>query len=199
MLRRTNKIIIMDLILSIFIGIGLAAAVGFRIFIPFLISSIAAYTGNLELSTYFTWIGTLPALILFSVATMVEIFSYYIPWVDNILDAINHPLAIFAGIILSGAVVTDFPPLIKWSLALIAGGGIAGTIHAATGLIRLKSSALTGGAGNPVVSTAEAGSSVALSAIAIFIPAVAVLIVGIMIVYFTFMIKKKFFSPPSES
>ena len=189
----------MDLILSIFIGIGLAAAVGFRIFIPFLISSIAAYTGNLELSTYFTWIGTLPALILFSVATMVEIFSYYIPWVDNFLDAINHPLAIFAGIILSGAVVTDFPPLIKWSLALIAGGGIAGTIHAATGLIRLKSSALTGGVGNPVVSTAEAGSSVALSAIAIFIPAIAVLIVGIMIVYFTFMIKKKFFSPPSES
>lgn len=184
----------MELILSIFIGIGLAAAVGFRIFIPFLITSIAAYTGNLELSTYFSWIGTLPALILFSVATVVEIFSYYIPWVDNILDAINHPLAILAGIILSGAVVTDFPPLIKWSLALIAGGGIAGTIHAATGLIRLKSSALTGGAGNPVVSTAEAGSSVALSAIAIFIPAVAVIIVGIMIVYLSFMIKKSFFT-----
>ena len=108
----------MELILSIFIGIGLAAAVGFRIFIPFLIASIAAYTGNLELSTYFGWIGTLPALIAFSVATVIEIFSYYIPWVDNFLDAINHPLAIFAGIILSGAVVTDFPPLIKWSLAL---------------------------------------------------------------------------------
>ena len=68
----------MELILSIFIGIGLAAAVGFRIFIPFLIASIAAYTGNLELSAYFGWIGTLPALILFAVATVVEIFSYYI-------------------------------------------------------------------------------------------------------------------------
>jgi hypothetical protein len=189
----------MELILSIFIGIGLAAAVGFRIFIPFLIASIAAYTGNLELSTYFGWIGTLPALILFSVATIVEIFSYYIPWVDNFLDAVSHPLAIFAGIVLSGAVVTDFPPLIKWSLALIAGGGIAGTIHAATGLIRLKSSALTGGAGNPLVSTAEAGSSITLSALAIFIPAVAVIIVGIMVVYLSFMIKKKFFSPPPES
>ena len=181
----------MELILSIFIGIGLAAAVGFRIFIPFLIASIAAYTGNLELSAYFGWIGTLPALILFAVATVVEIFSYYIPWVDNFLDAINHPLAIFAGIVLSGAVVTDFPPLIKWSLALIAGGGIAGTIHAATGLIRLKSSAVTGGVGNPVVATAEAGSSITLSLIAIFIPAVAVLIVGAMIVYLSFMIKKK--------
>jgi hypothetical protein len=189
----------MEIILSVFIGIGLAAAVGFRIFIPFLIVSIVAYTGNLHLSTYFTWIGTLPALITFAVATLVEIFSYYIPWVDNLLDAINHPLAIFAGMILAGAVVTDFPPLIKWALALIAGGGIAGTIHAATGMIRLKSSALTGGAGNPIVSTAEAGSSIALSAIAIFIPTIAVIIVGIMVVYFSFMIKKKFFSPPPES
>ena len=102
----------MELILSIFIGIGLAAAVGFRIFIPFLAASIAAYTGHLELSTYFTWIGTLPALVLFSVATLVEIFSYYIPWVDNFLDAINHPLAILAGIVLSGAAVTDFSPLL---------------------------------------------------------------------------------------
>jgi hypothetical protein len=194
-----NGILIMEIILSIFVGIGLAAAVGFRIFIPFLIVSIAAYTGNLQLSTYFAWIGTLPALILFAVATVTEIFSYYIPWVDNILDAINHPLAIFAGIILSGAVVTDFPPLIKWSLALIAGGGVAGTIHAATGLIRLKSSVVTGGIGNPVVSTAEAGSSIALSTIAIFIPAAAVIIVGAMVVYFSFMIKEKFLSPPTES
>ena len=115
------------------------------------------------------------------------------------MDAINHPLAIFAGIALSGAVVTDFPPLIKWSLALIAGGGIAGTIHAATGLIRLKSSAVTGGVGNPVVATVEAGSSITLSLIAIFIPAVAVMIVGIMIVYLSFMIKNKFFSPSKEN
>ena len=141
----------------------------------------------------------MPALILFAVATLVEIFSYYIPWVDNFLDAINHPLAIFAGIIISGAVVTDFPPLIKWSLALIAGGGIAGTIHAATGLIRLKSSAVTGGVGNPVVSTAEAGGSIVLSSIAIFIPALSAFIVGLMVVYFSFMIKRKFFSPPPES
>ncbi|MBW7842434.1 MAG: DUF4126 domain-containing protein [Ignavibacterium sp.] len=189
----------MEIILSIFIGIGLAAAVGFRIFIPFLIVSITAYTGNLELSTYFSWIGTLPALVLFAVATIVEIFSYYIPWVDNFLDAISHPLAIFAGIVLSGAVVTDFPPLIKWSLAFIAGGGVAGTIHAATGMIRLKSSAVTGGAGNPLVSTAEAGGSISLSLIAIFIPAAAVIIVGIITVYLSFMIKKKFFSPPKEN
>jgi hypothetical protein len=188
----------MEIILSIFVGIGLAAAVGFRIFIPFLIVSIMAYTGNLQLSTYFAWIGSLPALIMFSVATVVEILAYYIPWLDNFLDTIEHPLAIIAGIVLTGAVITDFPPLIKWAMALIAGGGVAGTVHAATGLIRLKSSAVTGGLGNPVVSTAEAGSATALSLIAIFLPAIAALIVGAMVVYFSFMIKKKFLSPPTE-
>ncbi len=66
-------------------------------------------------------------------------------------------------------------------------------------MIRLKSSALTGGAGNPVVATAEAGSSITLSILAIFIPAIAVIIVGAMVVYFSFMIKKKFFSPPQDS
>lgn len=189
----------MEIILSIFVGIGLAAAVGFRIFIPFLIVSIMAYTGNLQLSTYFTWIGSLPALFMFSVATVVEILAYYIPWLDNFLDTIEHPLAIIAGIILTGAVITDFPPLIKWAMALIAGGGVAGTVHAATGLIRLKSSAVTGGLGNPVVSTAEAGGATALSFIAIFLPAIAALIVGAMVVYFSFMIKKKFLSPPNEN
>lgn len=188
-----------DLVLSLFVGIGLAAAVGFRIFIPFLVVSIAAYTGNLELSTYFQWIGTLPALVAFAVATIVEIAAYYIPWLDNFLDAIEHPLAIFCGIILTGAVVTEFSPLIKWALALIAGGGVAGTIHAATGLLRLKSSALTGGTGNPVVSTAEAAGASVLSIVSIFLPVVAALFVGIIVVYFSFMIKKKFFSPPPES
>ncbi|NWF50516.1 MAG: DUF4126 domain-containing protein [Ignavibacteriaceae bacterium] len=189
----------MEFLLSVFVGVGLAAAVGFRIFIPFLIASIAAYTGNLQLSTYFNWIGTLPALITFSVATIVEIIAYYVPWLDNILDTIEHPLAVIAGIILTGSVVTDISPLIKWSLAIIAGGGVAGTIQAATGFTRFKSSALTGGTGNPVVSTVEAGSSFGLSLLAIFIPAVAVLIVALIIIWLVSIFYRKFIRKSSTS
>jgi hypothetical protein len=189
----------LEFLLSVFVGVGLAAAVGFRIFIPFLIASIAAYTGNLQLSTYFNWIGTLPALITFSVATIVEIIAYYVPWLDNILDTIEHPLAVIAGIILTGSVVTDISPLIKWSLAIIAGGGVAGTIQAATGFTRFKSSALTGGTGNPVVSTVEAGSSFGLSLLAIFIPAVAVLIVALIIIWLVSIFYRKFIRKSSTS
>lgn len=189
----------METLLSVFIGIGLSAAVGFRIFIPFLIVSIASLTGNLELSMGFSWIGTYPALIAFSVATIVEILAYYIPWLDNFLDTIEHPASIIAGTVLAGSVITGMPPLLKWSLAIIAGGGVAGTIQATTGLTRLKSSALTGGIGNPIVSTSEAGGSIVLSLIAIYIPVFAATVVGIMIIWSFWMMKRKFFSTKKEA
>ncbi len=182
----------METLLSIFIGIGLSAAVGFRIFIPFLIASIASYSGQLELSTYFSWIGTLPALIAFSIATVVEIGAYYIPWLDNLLDTIEHPMAIVAGIILTGSVITDFSPFLKWSFAIIAGGSVAGTIQAATGFARFKSSAITGGTGNSVVSTVEAGSSIGLALMAIFVPVLALLIVILIIGWAASIFYKKF-------
>ena len=166
-----------ELILTILMGIGLSAASGFRIFIPFLVVSIASLTGNLTLSESFSWIGTVPALMTFGVATIFEIAGYYIPWVDNILDTITSPLAVIAGAVLMASVVTDISPLVKWTLAIIAGGGVAGTIQSLTGITRAASSITTGGLGNPAVSSVESGSSITLSAMAIFIPVIAGLIV----------------------
>lgn len=164
-------------------GLGLSAASGFRVFIPFLIVSIASITGNLTLSESFSWIGTFPALITFSIATIFEIAGYYIPWVDNILDTIASPAAVIAGVILMVSVVTGMSPLLKWTLAIITGGGIAGTIQVITGLTRAASSATTGGFANPAFSTVESGSSLTLSAMAIFIPLIAGVIVIVLFVW----------------
>jgi len=174
-----------EILLTILMGIGLSAASGFRIFIPFLVISIASLTGNLNLADSFSWIGTYPALITFGVATVLEIASYYIPWVDNILDTITSPMAVIAGAILMASVVTDISPLFKWTLAIIAGGGIAGTIQALTGVTRVASSVTTGGLGNPAVSTVESGSSLTLSAFAIFIPVIAAIVVIALLVWAT--------------
>ena len=174
-----------EILLTILMGIGLSAASGFRIFIPFLVISIASLTGNLNLADSFSWIGTYPALITFGVATVLEIASYYIPWVDNILDTITSPMAVIAGAILMASVVTDISPLFKWTLAIIAGGGIAGTIQALTGVTRVASSVTTGGLGNPAVSTVESGSSLTLSAFAIFIPVIAAIVVIVLLVWAT--------------
>ena len=173
----------LEILLTILMGIGLSAASGFRIFIPFLVISIASITGNLTPADSFGWIGTYPALITFSIATIIEIAAYYIPWVDNILDTIASPAAVIAGMILMAAVVSGMSPLLKWSLAIIAGGGIAGTIQVLTGVARVTSSLTTGGLGNSAVSSVESGSSLTLSALAIFAPVIAGIVVTALVVW----------------
>jgi hypothetical protein len=65
------------------------------------------------------------------------------------LDAVATPAAMIAGMLVGAAVFTDLPPFVKWSLAIIAGGAAAGMVQGATGLLRLKSTALSGGLANP--------------------------------------------------
>lgn len=169
----------MDSILSILIGLGLSAACGFRVFVPLLIMSLAsrAGVGHLELGSSFAWIGSTPALLAFSVATVLEIAGYYIPWVDNLLDAVATPTAIVAGILVTASAVGDMSPFLRWSLAILAGGGTAAVFQGVTAMARQVSSFTTGGLGNPVVATVEAGSSAILSVLAITLPVLAVVIV----------------------
>ena len=163
--------------LSIVLGIALAAATGFRIFLPMLIMSVAAYTGHLSLASNFAWLGTPAALIMLSVAAVAEILAYYVPVVDNLLDALATPAAVVAGAVVSAAVMTDVPPMVKWTAAVIAGGGIAGLTQGLTGMIRAHSTVLTGGLGNPVISTAELGGALLITLLALAAPAAAIALV----------------------
>lgn len=170
----------MDMVLSLFIGLGLAAACGFRVFVPLLIMSLAsrAEVGHLVLNSHFAWIGSTPALVAFSVATLLEIAGYYIPWVDNLLDTVATPTAIIAGIVVTAsAMTTDVSPFLKWTLAVLAGGGTTAVFQGITATARHISSFTTGGLGNPVLATAEAGGSALLAVLAITLPVVAFLLV----------------------
>ena len=166
-----------DLALSVALGIGLAAATGFRLFLPMLVTSIAANTGHLPLAESFAWLGTPSALIVLGVAATAEILGYYIPGVDNLLDTLATPAALVAGTVISAAVITDLPPMVKWATAIIAGGGIAGLMQSTTALLRAKSTVMTGGIGNPVIATTELGSSLIVSLFALAAPFVALLLV----------------------
>ena len=173
----------METLLSICVGIGLAAACGFRVFVPLLLTSIAAMAGHVTLATHFQWIGTYPALITFSVATLLEVAGYYIPWVDHLLDTVATPAAIVAGTVLTASMLTDVSPLLRWSLAVIAGGGVAGVVQSGTILTRAVSTTSSGGLANPVVSTAELGLSVVASVLAIFLPLVSLVAVTLLMVF----------------
>ena len=173
----------MELLLSVCIGLGLSAACGFRIFVPLLVTSIAATSGHLDLASSFEWVGSPAALTAFSIATALEIGGYYVPWLDNFLDTVATPAAIVAGTVVTASMVTDVSPFLKWSLAVVAGGGIAGTVQAATVLARGLSLSGTGGLANPLIATAELGGSILTAIAAVIAPFFAlgliVLVLGI--------------------
>lgn len=180
-----------DTILSIFLGIGLAASVGFRVFVPLFALSLASYFDFWELNESWLWIGSLTAVITLGVATVVEIFAYYIPYIDNLLDSIIVPLAAIAGTAVMVSTVADLSPVITWALAIIAGGGTAAAIAGTSSAARLVSTTTTAGLGNPVVSTLETGTAMIMSVISIFIPILAIILVVILL-FIIFKIYKKF-------
>ncbi len=166
-----------ETLFGMMIGLGLSAACGFRVFVPPLVVSLAAFTGHLELSEGFQWLASYPAVIAFSVAVGCEIVGYYVPWVDNVLDAVAAPAAVVAGTVLSASMVHDVSPLVQWSFAVIAGGSAAGLFHTATAILRGGSTLATGGLGNPLLSTVEMGSAVTVSILAILLPAATLFVI----------------------
>jgi hypothetical protein len=167
--------------LSICLGLGLAAAAGFRIFVPLLVMSAAAHGGHIELGSGFVWVGSLPALVVFASATVLEIGAYYVPWVDNLLDTVSGPAAVVAGSIVAASSFTEMDPLLKWSLAIIGGGGLAGIVKGATSITRGASTVATGGLANWIVSTFEAGASLLLSMFAILLPLLTMVVVAFLV------------------
>jgi len=179
-------------LVSLFIGIGLAAATGFRVFLPIFFLSLGTYLKIIPLDADYAWIGSLPAVIATGIATLTEIIAYYIPFVDNILDSITVPLATIAGSMLFASQFTEVNNWIQWSLAIIAGGGTAAPISSVLAGTRAASSTTTAGVGNPILSTVETIGSTIMSIFAIFIPVLAGILVLIML-YFAIKYGKKLY------
>ena len=173
----------MDIAIGLVVGVCLAASCGFRVFVPMLVMSVASKAGLLELSDGWSWLGSWPAIGAFLVATVAEICGYYIPWVDNLLDSISSPAAVVAGTVATAACVSELDPLLQWSAAIIAGGGMAATIKAATVVVRSASTAATAGLGNFLVATCELVMSLVLSILAVVIPVVAAAVLCVVVFF----------------
>ena len=176
-----------ETISAIALGIGLSASTGFRVFIPLLVASVAACFGVLPLSESFEWLGSVPAIICFGVAAVVEVLAYYIPFVDNILDSIAAPLSIGAGTLLMTSVFPSENEWMKWVMGFLVGGGAAATIQSGTALARLSSSQFTAGAANPVVSTTEGVAAAGVSILVLFLP---ILIAILVVIFLLIMLRQ---------
>jgi hypothetical protein len=160
----------MESLLSIALGIGLAAAAGFRIFVPLLVAGLAARSGFIPLADGFQWLASTPALLTLGTAAVFEVLAYYIPGVDHLLDLIAGPAAMGAGVVASASVMADIPPAVMWPVAIIAGGGIAGLTKGGTALLRAKSGVMTAGLANPVVATVETIGATGIAILAVAVP-----------------------------
>lgn len=182
-------------IISICLGIGLAASAGFRVFVPLFAVSLSAYFGLLPLNDSLTWVASTPALIILGIASIAEAIAYLIPFVDNLLDSIAVPLAGVAGTLVMAASLADMSPEVTWALAIIAGGGAAATIKGTSAVGRAVSTGTTAGVANPVISVGETGTAIGLSVLALFAPLLAgiaglILLVGI--IWLAMKLKSRF-------
>lgn len=169
-----------ETLLSLALGVGLAAACGFRVFVPLLAAGVAARAGHLDLAPGFAWLAGDAALLALGAATVLEVLAYAVPWLDHLLDAVATPAAVVAGIVASAAVFVELPPPLRWGAAVILGGGAAGAVQAGTVLARLKSALVTGGAGNVLVAAAELAGAALLSLLAILAPALVLLALALL-------------------
>lgn len=171
-----------DLIISIILGFSLAAAAGFRVFIPLFVLSLSAHFGWFPVSENWMWMGSITALLLLGTATIFEVFAYFIPWFDTVLDTAAIPLAAIAGTLIMVATMGDMNPLFTWALAIIAGGGTAAAISGTTSAGRLTSTVTTGGLANPLLAATETGAAVTVATASIFSPILAAILVLLVLV-----------------
>ncbi len=171
----------MSIVISIALGITLSASCGFRVFIPPLTLSIAAIFGHLDLAPGLDWLGTYPALITLATAAIIEALAFCIPGLNNLLDVAAAPLALAAGTLVTAATLNDVDPFVRWTLAIVAGGGSTSVVQSMTSMTRLATNAVTGGLASPVVAIMEALSAIVLSIMALAIPLLTfLLVIGIL-------------------
>ncbi len=169
--------------LELLLAISLSAAAGFRVFVPLLVISLAAVVGHFDLPSSLDWMETTPAVILLTLACLLEIGGYYIPWFDHVLDTIASPAAVIAGTVVAGSFAPDsMGPVAQWTLAFVAGGGTAGLTKTLMNILRIGSTATSGGLANPILSTIELVAATGLSLLAVTVPALAGVVVLVLMV-----------------
>jgi len=181
----------LDALMGLCVGVGLSAACGLRVFLPLLSLSVASHLGWVPLASSFAWLATPPAMVALIAATFIEVAAYFVPWLDNTLDSLAGPAAVLAGTFITASQLDRLDPLLQWSLALIAGGGVAGLVQTSTTLVRGTSTMVTAGVGNPLLATFELGGALLGSLLSLSLPVLAALIVLVAILAGSFMVWRR--------
>jgi hypothetical protein len=160
------------------LALSLAACAGLRAWLPLFLAGALARFGLFELGRSYAFLGSNRALLLFGLASLVEIAADKIPAVDHALDLASTVIRPLAGALLAASVfgrVTD--PVLSAALGVAVGAPAALVPHAAKAGLRAASTVTTAGLANPLLSVTEDLSTVVLFVIALVAPIIVALLV----------------------
>lgn len=163
------------------LAVALAASTGLRAWLPLLMAGGLARVGALDLGESFDFLSSNQALIIFAVATALEIAADKVPTLDHVLDGISTVVRPAAGSLLAASalgVVSD--PLTALVLGVAVGAPSSLVPHAAKSVVRAASTALTAGLANPILSLFEDAATVVVFALAVLVPVAVALALGVM-------------------
>jgi Domain of unknown function (DUF4126) len=168
---------LVELLPAVGMAIALAACAGVRAWLPLLLAGGLSRAGFLELGDSFAFLGSDRALMLFGLATLLEIAADKVPALDHALDALSTVLRPAAGALLAASVIGRFAdPLTALALGVAVGAPASLVPHAAKSALRAVSSTLTAGLANPALSLIEDLLAVVMFALAILVPVAVVLL-----------------------
>jgi hypothetical protein len=112
-------------IVAVIVGLLLALSAGVRVTLPLLAVSLLAHEHEVTLPQNLAWLGSDSSLTLLCIAFVAETVIHFVPAVGTHLKALATPLSFVAGTLLMAVPLGDHNPMYQWTLAAVAGGGVA--------------------------------------------------------------------------
>ncbi|WP_433791926.1 DUF4126 domain-containing protein [Actinoplanes sp. CA-252034] len=172
-------------------GTGLAASAGLNAYIPLLtMGLLARYTSAIDLPSGSSWLANGWTLTILAILLAIEMVADKVPVVDHVNDIVQTFVRPTAGGLAFGAgsasetvTVADpgaFFTSNQWA-PVVAGGVIALVVHTLKAASRPVVNVTTAGFGAPVASTAEDIGSVVMSVLAIVLPVLVLVGLGLLV------------------
>ena len=171
----------MDAFSAAAFGVVLAATAGLRAFLPVFSASLMAWMTDLPLPDNLAWLEKPQTVLIFGVATVLEILGDKIPIVDHALDGVQ----VLTKPVLAALAATPFlyqlSPEYSVAIGILLGAPLALGVHSAKATARLGSTATTAGVGNPFLSLAEDVAAIASIILGFLAPLVALVLMAVTI------------------
>ena len=173
----------MTTLYAVTIGLVLAASAGLRAFLPVFSAGLGARILELPLPEYLDWMESTEALVIFGVATVLEILGDKIPIVDHVLDAVQAISKPLLAALAATPFLFQVSPEYAAAIGLILGAPLALGVHGTKAAARVGSTATTGGVANPFLSVIEDVTAIVAILLAFLAPLVALALLALLLIW----------------